>query len=223
MTSREATCSCGQLHVRAEGDPVRVSICHCLACQRRTGSAFGYQARFPADRVSVTGRRTEYVRHSDDGGDERHFWFCPDCGSTVFHTGGDPDLIAVAVGCFADPSFPPPTVAVYESRRHPWLDLPEEIERDDAWAELLPLYEAGDYAAVADRGKRLVEAHPTYAELAYNIACCESLAGRADDAIAHLRLALEREQSLRSEAAVDSDLDAIRELPAFRELIGQPA
>ncbi len=77
MTSREATCSCGQLQLRAEGDPVRVSICHCLACQRRTGSAFGYQARFPADRVTVTGRHTEYVRHSDDGGEERHFWFCP--------------------------------------------------------------------------------------------------------------------------------------------------
>ena len=103
------------------------------------------------------------------------------------------------------------------------IRLPDEIERDDAWAELRPLYEAGDYAAVADRGKPLVEAHPTYAELAYNIACCESLAGRADDAIAHLRLALEREESLRSEAAVDSDFDAIRELPAFRELIGQPA
>ncbi|MFI5049572.1 MAG: GFA family protein [Gaiellales bacterium] len=218
-----AACSCGQLQLRVEGDPVRVSICHCLACQRRTGSAFGYQARFPAGRVTVTGRHSEYVRHPDDGGEERRFRFCPDCGSTVFYsTGNDPDLIAVAVGGFADPAFPPPTVAVYESRRHSWLELPAEIERDDVWEELLPLYEAGDYEAVADRGKQLVEAHPTYAELAYNVACCESLAGRADDAIAHLRLALEREESLRPQAAVDSDLDAIRDRRAFRDLIGQP-
>jgi hypothetical protein len=224
MATREAACSCGQLRVQTEGDPVRVSICQCLACQRRSGSAFGLQARFPADHVTVTGRYKEYVRHSDEGGDERRFRFCPDCGSTVFYTtGSDADLIAVAVGAFADPTFPPPTIAVYGSRRHPWFELSEEIERDNVWAELWPLYEAGDYEAVADRGKPLVDAHPTYAELAYNVACCESLAGRPDDAIAHLRLALARSESLRSQAAVDSDFDAIRGLPAFGELVAQPA
>ena len=61
---REASCSCGQLTLTAEGDPIRISMCHCLACQRRTGSAFGIQARFPADRVRVTGRYAEYVRIS---------------------------------------------------------------------------------------------------------------------------------------------------------------
>src|SRR5262249_54127571 len=91
----EASCSCGQLQVRAEGDPVRVSVCHCLACQRRTGSAFGAQARFPADRVTVTGTFTEYVRYAEDNGDERRFRFCPTCGSTVVYTSDDPDLIAV--------------------------------------------------------------------------------------------------------------------------------
>jgi hypothetical protein len=222
--TREATCSCGQLRLTVEGEPVRVSVCQCLACQRRTGSAFGVQARFPAAAVAVNGSHAEYVRLSDEGGEERRFRFCPDCGSTVFYTtGGDTDLIAVAVGCFGDPLFPPPTIAVYESRRHPWLALPDEIERDDAWGELRPLYEAGDYAAVADRGSHLVEAHPTYAELAYNVACCESLAGRPDDAIRHLRLALERSESLRSQAAVDGDFDAIRERPDFRGLVGQPA
>jgi Glutathione-dependent formaldehyde-activating enzyme len=62
---REAVCSCGQLRVTTESDPVRISMCHCLACQRRTGSAFGMQARWRKDRVDVTGRYTEYVRISD--------------------------------------------------------------------------------------------------------------------------------------------------------------
>lgn len=84
MPTREAACSCGQLRLAAEGDPVRVSVCHCLACQRRTGSAFGYQARFPAERVRVAGRSTEYVRTSDEG-EERTFRFCPDRGATVFY------------------------------------------------------------------------------------------------------------------------------------------
>ncbi len=131
MPVREAACSCGQLRVTAEGDPVRISICHCLACQRRTGSAFGFQARFPADRVRVDGRHVDYVRTSDFG-EERTFHFCPDCGATVFYTvAAAPDVIAVPVGAFADPSFPPPRVSVYESRRHPWISLPDGIEREE--------------------------------------------------------------------------------------------
>ncbi len=89
MQGREAACSCGQLRVTTEGDPVRISMCHCLACQRRTGSAFGMQARWPEDRVNVTGRYTEYVRISD-ADEERTFRFCPDCGATVFWTNDDP-------------------------------------------------------------------------------------------------------------------------------------
>ena len=67
MATHDAACSCGQLHLTAQGDPVRISICHCLACQRRTGSAFAMQARFPAGEVRVFGHSTEYSRTSDPG------------------------------------------------------------------------------------------------------------------------------------------------------------
>jgi hypothetical protein len=128
VATREAACSCGQLRVTADADPIRVSICHCLACQRRTGSAFGVQARFPADRVRVDGRSTEYKRVSD-AGEERTFRFCPDCGATVFYTfPSAPDAVAIPVGAFADPAFPAPFVSVWESRRHAWLALPDTIE-----------------------------------------------------------------------------------------------
>jgi hypothetical protein len=133
METREAACSCGQLRLTAEGDPIRISICHCLACQRRTGSAFAIQARFPADRVRVIGRYADYVRTSAFG-KKSTFHFCPDCGVTVFYRAvyeTDADLVAVPVGAFADPAFPPPTVSGHESRRHPWLLLPDSIERDD--------------------------------------------------------------------------------------------
>jgi hypothetical protein len=106
-------------------------MCHCLACQRRTGSTFGIQARWPGDRVAVSGRYTEYVRTSDDG-EERTFRFCPDCGTTVFWTTEGLDSIAVAIGAFADPSFPQPTVSVYGARRHPWLELPDGVEEERA-------------------------------------------------------------------------------------------
>jgi hypothetical protein len=114
--------------VTTEGDPVSISMCHCLACQRRTGGAFGLQARWPENRVGVTGRSTDYVRISDDG-EEKTFRFCPDCGATVFWTREGQDTVAVAIGAFADPSFPQPTVSVYGSRRHPWLPLGDGIEQ----------------------------------------------------------------------------------------------
>jgi hypothetical protein len=130
--TRDAACSCGQLRLSAHGDPVRISMCHCLACQRRTGSAFGIQARFPSDQVSVVGRSSDYVRTSDNEEKDLTFRFCPDCGATVFFTDSSwPEVVGVPVGAFADPSFPAPTVSVFESRRHGWVSVPEELEHED--------------------------------------------------------------------------------------------
>jgi hypothetical protein len=128
MRTRQAACSCEQLRLVAEGEPVRISMCHCLACQRRTGSAFGVQARFEEERVRIEGRSKEYVRSSDEG-EERVFSFCPECGATVFYrVVAAPGLVAVPVGAFADPRFPPPRVSVWGSRRHPWVEVPGTIE-----------------------------------------------------------------------------------------------
>jgi hypothetical protein len=90
----------------------------------------------------------------------------------------------------------------------------------ELWAPLNPLYQEGKYAEVADRGGELVDAHPEYGELAYNVACCESLAGRKADAIRHLRIAIEAHEPLRAFAAEDTDLEALRDEPEFKELVG---
>ena len=68
MSTRRASCSCGQLSVTCEGEPVRISMCHCLDCQRRTGSIYGAQARFRNDQIIGTeGRSTRYARPADSG------------------------------------------------------------------------------------------------------------------------------------------------------------
>jgi tetratricopeptide (TPR) repeat protein len=90
----------------------------------------------------------------------------------------------------------------------------------EIWAPLRRLYEAGEYAEAADRGGALIDAHPEYPNVLYNVACCESLAGRTEDAIEHLRLAIDRTERFRSLAAGDSDFDPIRDEPAFKELVG---
>lgn len=130
IPERTASCSCGQLRAVVTGEPVRVSMCHCVACQRRTGSTYGYQARFPSSQCEISGRVTEFVRHSDVDHDERRYRFCPGCGATVYYTtGSDPDLVAIPVGAFADPGFPPPRFSVWEARRHSWVSVPEDAER----------------------------------------------------------------------------------------------
>jgi hypothetical protein len=123
MPSRTASCSCGQLGIRVDAEPRGVGICHCLACQQRTGSVFAALASFAAP-FEVFGTATEYVRVGDHGA-RFIFRFCPTCGTTVFHTEeGHDESVGVAVGAFADPAFPAPRVSIYDSRRHPWVRLP---------------------------------------------------------------------------------------------------
>lgn len=128
MTTRYASCSCGQLSAQVSGDPVRVSICHCLACQRRSGGPFAQQARYPRENVQISGNSTTYFRAGDEGGGAT-FHFCPQCGATVYYEPKDlPAYVAIPVGAFADPGFPAPTVSVYEERMHGWVVPPPDAE-----------------------------------------------------------------------------------------------
>jgi mannose-6-phosphate isomerase-like protein (cupin superfamily) len=90
----------------------------------------------------------------------------------------------------------------------------------ELWAPVGPLYQDGKYAEAADMARDIVEANPGYPALLYNLACCESLAGRRDDAVRHLRSAIERSAQLRRLAVEDGDVAAIRDDPAIRELLG---
>lgn len=120
---RTAACRCGQFSATCTGEPVRVSVCHCLACQQRTGSAFGVQARWPVEHVAFTGDHRVWSRIGDAGG-EASYRFCATCGSTLAYTNsGMPGMIAIAVGAFADPDFPPPRFSVYEERKHGWVAI----------------------------------------------------------------------------------------------------
>ena len=124
MTTRHATCSCGQLKLTIEGEPARISMCHCLECQRRTGAVISNQASFRREQITFTGKSTAWTRTAESG-NAITFHFCPTCGSTVYVEGqGFPGYVAVAIGNFADPGFPAPTISVWEESRHSWLELP---------------------------------------------------------------------------------------------------
>jgi hypothetical protein len=121
MTTRTASCACGQLKAVCTGEPKSVSLCHCVQCQKRTGSAFGIAVFFAREKVAMEGRYHSYARKSDSGHGVT-FHFCPQCGSSVFwEPARKRDEIAVAYGAFADADFPPPSKEVYVELRHPWV------------------------------------------------------------------------------------------------------
>ena len=133
ITSRIASCRCGQLSATASGDPVRVSVCHCLDCKKRTGSAFSTQARWPAKQVAIAGQSKTWTHHADSGNRITHH-FCPECGSTVHYViqGKFDGLIAIPLGAFDDPFFANPAFSVWEERKHDWVDiLGENVEHSN--------------------------------------------------------------------------------------------
>jgi hypothetical protein len=121
---RIAECRCGAVRAECEGEPARVSVCHCLACQRRSGSAFAAQARWPEAQVTISGETSEWLTTGDSGRWGR-FRFCPICASTIAYTiEAMPGLVAIPLGAFADPGFTPwPAFSVYEARKHGWVEV----------------------------------------------------------------------------------------------------
>ena len=128
MTTRAASCRCGQLSATVTGEPVRVSVCHCLNCKKRSGSAFAVQARWPRENVEIEGRSKTFVIVADSG-NRATFHFCPDCGSDVFYEIDGKfddkfnDLIAIPLGVFDDPYFAKPEYSVWEQRKHDWVEI----------------------------------------------------------------------------------------------------
>jgi hypothetical protein len=131
MSERTASCLCGNLQATARGEPEAVYLCSCLDCQRKSGSAFTYAAIYAESTVTTSGEGNTY-RRSGDTGRFVDTHFCPTCGVTVFfHAEGLPGMVGLAAGCFADPSFAPPSRLYWASRHHHWLDLPEMVARED--------------------------------------------------------------------------------------------
>jgi hypothetical protein len=119
----KASCQCGQLRVEVPGPTPAVVACHCLACQKRSGSPFGEAAYWPHDQVVIEGQYKQFTRPTDAGGSFDQF-FCPDCGTTVFMRGTkNPDVTGVPIGLFDEPHGMQPVRSVWEEHRHPWVEI----------------------------------------------------------------------------------------------------
>ena len=124
MTMHTASCRCGQLKVSVTGEPVRVSVCHCLDCKKRSGSAFAVQARWPAEQFKSEGQSQTWTHHADSGNRITHH-FCPECGSSMHYVieGKFDGLVAIPLGAFDDPYFAAPAFSVWEERKTDWVEI----------------------------------------------------------------------------------------------------
>jgi hypothetical protein len=133
VESRTASCRCGQLRATVTGAPVRVSVCHCLDCQKRSGSAFAAQARWPLEQVKFAGQSKTWAHRADSGNRIIHH-FCPDCGSTLHYQieGKFEGLVAIPLGAFDDPYSLSPEFSVWEMRKHDWVAvLGDDVAHSD--------------------------------------------------------------------------------------------
>jgi hypothetical protein len=121
--TRKATCCCGTCSIEVEGDPALNGICHCRNCKRRTGSAFGWSAYFPDERV--VGKSGRFGVYEIGGTNPQRRWFCAACGTTLlWKVEAWPSRTGIAGGCFGDPPLPEPSATVSNDGRCAWLGLP---------------------------------------------------------------------------------------------------
>lgn len=123
---RIARCACGELRLVLAGEPVSIYACACLECQRCTGSAFAYRAKYSTSALVRNDGPQRRWRRSSDAGRWVEQVFCPNCGTVVYMAAEAlPNHLVVSVGCFSDPSFAPPTTLYGQARRHGWYEFVE--------------------------------------------------------------------------------------------------
>ena len=128
---------CGSIRFKATGEPLRVTICHCTWCQRRTGTAFGTEVVFESGQVSFTGETAAQYRHrSDESGRWLDLAFCRTCGTNLgFTLEAAPELRTLPAGAFDDPSWIAPehiqTRHVFLRSRRRWSDLSPLVEQHE--------------------------------------------------------------------------------------------
>jgi hypothetical protein len=144
--SREGGCSCGAVRYRLASEPLFVHCCHCLNCQRQTGSAFVINLLIETDRVElVTGDPQPVDVPRDDGSSQRIFR-CPGCQVAVFSEYTRPEFRFVRAGTLDDPSSVRPDVHIFTRSKVPWVTLPDSVPAFEIYYDTKELWPAESLA-----------------------------------------------------------------------------
>ncbi len=123
--SREGGCSCGAVRYRLTSDPLFINCCHCLNCQRQTGSAFVINLLIEADRVELLAGAPQPVEVPRDDGSPQLIFRCPTCQVAVFSRYGRPEVLFVRGGTLDQPSEITPDAHIFTRSKLPWITLPD--------------------------------------------------------------------------------------------------
>jgi hypothetical protein len=126
MTQREGGCQCGRVRYRITAQPVMLVACHCTECQRQSGSAFGMSLIVPESGVELDGELKMFERSSDSGRPLKCF-FCPECGTRIYHKPSYAPVINVRAGTLDDTRALEPTMHAWVSSKQPWVQIPEGL------------------------------------------------------------------------------------------------
>ena len=139
---RQGGCACGAVRYRLTSEPLFVHCCHCLNCQRQTGSAFVINLLIEADRVEVVAGEPEAVPVPRDDGSEQVIFRCPTCQVAVFSEYTRPEVRFVRGGTLDEPSAVAPDVHIFTRSKLPWITLPESVPAFDVYYDSKVLWPA---------------------------------------------------------------------------------
>jgi hypothetical protein len=139
---REGGCSCGAVRYRLTSEPLFAHCCHCLNCQRQTGSAFVINLLIEADRVELLAGDPQPVDVPRDDGSTQRIFRCPTCHVAVFSEYGRPEVRFVRGGTLEDPSAITPDVHIYTRSKLPWIALPDTAPAFEEYYDMRALWPA---------------------------------------------------------------------------------
>jgi hypothetical protein len=137
---REGGCACGEVRYRLMSEPLFTHCCHCLNCQRQTGSAFVINLLIEADRVELLGREPQAIDVPRDDGSKQRIFRCPSCQVAVYSEYGRPEVRFIRAGTLDEPRDVTPDVHIFAKSKVNWVTLPESVpaveiyyDRNELW------------------------------------------------------------------------------------------
>jgi hypothetical protein len=146
---REGGCACGEVRYRLTSEPLFVNCCHCLNCQRQTGSAFVINALIEADRVELLAGEPQPVEAPRPSGKPQTIWRCPSCKVALYSQYTHPQVRFVRVGTLDDPSAVAPDVHIFTRTKLPWVSLPDSVPAFEVYYDEQEIWPAASLERVA--------------------------------------------------------------------------
>jgi hypothetical protein len=140
--AREGGCSCGAVRYRLASEPLFVHCCHCLNCQRQTGSAFVINVLIEADRVEILTGEPQLVEVPRDDGSTQEVFRCPTCQVALYSHYSHPGVGFVRAGTLDEPASVSPDVHIFTRSKLPWVTLPEGVPAVEVFYDLDELWPA---------------------------------------------------------------------------------